>query len=73
MDEYKSFLTSKTIWGLILMGLGFLLDRYGFNVDATAQGELVDMIIAAVPEGMEVVGMILGIWGRVKATKALTL
>ncbi len=69
----KSFLTSKTIWGLILMGVGFLADRWGFNVDAATQLDLVDMIVAAVPEVMEVVGMALGIWGRIKATKGIKL
>ena len=71
MPDSKSFLTSKTIWGLIIMAVGFGLDKLGFNVDASMQATLVDDIIAHMPVIFEGVGFILGVFGRIKATKSI--
>ncbi len=61
MDDCKNFLTSKTIWGLIITVAGMLLKKYGFDInvpDLTA-------------EVVEAVGIVIAIYGRIKASKSI--
>lgn len=67
MDGVKSIFASKTIWGLIIAGLGFLAQLMGFTVteaDTTSLGT----IVANLAEG---IGMLIALWGRITATKTI--
>jgi len=57
MEERKHFLTSKTIWGLILIAVGEAFEKQ--------LGEISDVF--------KVVGLILAVIGRWLADKPLTL
>jgi hypothetical protein len=65
----KPWWQSRTIIGLILLVVGKALERAGFALDDGMRGELESWIIG----GLDVVGGLLVLWGRVRATKALTL
>ena len=67
MDEVKSFLASKTIWGAVIAILPQLLALFGLQISAAdAQGIAghADTIVSAV-------GGLLAIYGRVTAKTAL--
>jgi hypothetical protein len=65
MEQTKNFLTSKTVWGVIIMILGI------FGID-NLPADLVDTdIIPTVEKIFGVVGGVLAIIGRVKAEKPL--
>lgn len=67
MFDVKSMFASKTIWGLIASGLGFVAVHLGYTVtdaDSTSLVELVGKIV-------EVGGLVFAWIGRVKATKLI--
>lgn len=66
MTEAKSFLASKTLWGVLLMVAGSVL---GFNVPEGVDQELANISSTV----LEAVGAILAIYGRLKAEKKLGL
>lgn len=61
MTDLKSWLTSKTIWSVLVMLAPVLSKLAGFDIDAT----LTDLLTIA--------GAIGAIYGRVTATKKLSL
>lgn len=63
----KSFLTSKTMWGIIIALSGGVLSRYGFHVTAADAGTLADLSTQA----MELGGAVLAAYGRMKAIQPL--
>lgn len=63
----KFFLSSKTIWGIIMMFLPTLFQMVGWQWDAANAAD----IEKAFGYGMEFVGAILAIYGRVVADKPL--
>lgn len=71
MEEYKSLLGSKTVWGVIVMALGLIFGRLGFNLDAETQAQLVNDFVGLVPTITQVVGAFLAIYGRIVATKKI--
>ncbi len=71
MNSYKTFLASRTIWGVVLMGVGAILSRWGFDLDPTVQADLIDKIVSFIPMATEAVGAFLAIYGRIKATKKI--
>lgn len=73
MFDSKSIFQSKTIWGIILMLFGFVLNYLGYNFDAEMQASILDQLLAYVPEISEAIGFILGVWGRISATKSVSL
>lgn len=66
MKQVKSFIASKTIWGVILMIAGSI---FGYNIPEGADQELAG--IASVV--MESVGAVLALYGRIKADKKITV
>lgn len=69
-DGGKPWYASKTIWGLIIAGAAMAAQRF-LQTDVTAadQNELVNH---ATTIG-EIVGMILALWGRIAARKAVRI
>ena len=62
MDDVKSFILSKTIWGVVITALGSFLNTNGFDTGMLAglDGEIVTIL-----------GAVLAIYGRVKAVKKI--
>lgn len=64
--ETKNFLKSKTIWGVLLMGIPWVGEHVGIKLAEEDVAKYLDIAI-------QVVGFILALWGRFKATKSLTV
>lgn len=65
----KSALRSKTIWGVIVMILPPVLGLLGFEItvaDAEGAATAIDGIVSGI-------GAILAIWGRISASRPVTL
>lgn len=69
MDDSKTIFASKTFWGIIIGLFGTLLGRFGYTIVSPDQIVLANDL--AVIAGA--VGSILAIYGRAKASKAVTL
>ena len=69
MQNAKSFLASRTVWGVVIALGAQVADRWGFRIDQELQDQTVDIILQVV----SVAGAALAIYGRVKATKQLSL
>jgi uncharacterized membrane protein len=69
MSEVKTkpWWTSKTIWGAIITVLAVVLGFFGVQVDAETQALLVDNAVAAATAITALVGVVLSIYGRIKA------
>lgn len=67
MDDTKSWLASRTIWGALLAIIAPLLGRYGYHIDAALQADVVTLILTLIGAG----GGVIAIIGRIKATKAI--
>lgn len=63
--ETKSFLKSKTLWGGLIMILGFVLKLFGIELWSEGEQE------AIVQGVIQVVGFILVVWGRVTAKTSI--
>lgn len=66
MQEVKSFLKSKTIWGVVLMVLGSV---FGYNVPEGLDKEVADIAATLV----NAFGAILAVYGRFKADKKIAV
>lgn len=64
----KFFLNSKTLWGIVMMILPTVFQFFGWQWDAANAGD----IEKAFGYGVELVGAILAVYGRVVATKPLS-
>lgn len=72
--ETKQWYLSKTIWGAVIMLLATVLKATGLvDLTATEQGQLVDQLYSLAFAGSELVGFALVIWGRISASKNLTV
>jgi hypothetical protein len=62
MEDVKSFVLSKTIWGVVITALGSFLNTKGFDTGVLngLDGEIVTVL-----------GAVLAIYGRVKAVKKI--
>jgi hypothetical protein len=67
MDEVKGFLTSRTMWGLIVTGIALLLRVFGFDVSSEEQSILVNTALDIV----SLSGVLFAAYGRIKATKTI--
>jgi hypothetical protein len=67
--EQKPWYLSKTIWGIVVMGLGVvapkLVASYG------SPDVLTNQIVTAVSGVADLIGFVLAIYGRFKATKTI--
>lgn len=69
--ETKSFLTSKTLWGVLIAALPTIAGLFGYHVTdaaafASGAQESVDGLLT-------LIGSALAIWGRVTATAKLVV
>jgi hypothetical protein len=67
--EGKTWYQSKTIWGLVLAAAGLGLNYW--HVLVPTDDATVSMIIDIATKGAEVVGMLVALWGRIKATQPI--
>lgn len=81
MKETKPWYLSKTIWGIVVAAAGFALQKFGVsepvlpaNPDFEAGKAFVEAVKAAkgsveslIAVGMQVVGFLLALYGRIKA------
>jgi len=67
MNETKSKWASLTVWGGIGTILAYLLNRFGFEVDDATLQQIIDLI----SQFGELVGVLIMIIGRIRATKRL--
>lgn len=65
MNDTKSWLASKTVWGGVIAVLAAVAGLFGLPIDTGMQEEAV-AILTAIAGG---VGGLLAIWGRLKANK----
>lgn len=63
MLDQKKWYMSKTVWGVVVMLLSSTLATVGIQIDAAAQGEVVDLIM----QGITVAGAALAVYGRITA------
>lgn len=63
-EDVKGLLTSKTVWGVIFMVLGFVAKPYADALDPDSMVSMFDAVFVAV-------GAVLGIVGRIKAVKSI--
>lgn len=74
--EAKNFLKSKTIIGLLVAAAPALAGIFGFNIDAETAKGLGEHLGAAAThiDGLiQIGGLLLAAYGRIKATKPLTI
>ena len=69
--ENKKWWKSKTIWGSILMFMAFGLSFFGVTITPEEQAGAVEFIVMAAIGLEGVIGFILVIIGRFKATKRI--
>lgn len=68
MDETKKWYASRTVWGgLIAFAAAVIAPMAGVTIDAVLQGDMVDVAVA----GGGVIGSLIAIWGRLKASKTI--
>jgi len=67
MNDVKSFLASKTIWGVGISMLAQLAGRWGYEISPELQGQAIDLIL----QGVALAGAALAIWGRITASRKI--
>lgn len=67
MESSKSPLSSMTIQGVVLLLLAFILEKFKVEVDGAVKEEIASYISAL----LVAIGGIMGVWGRVRATKRI--
>ena len=66
MENWKGLLSSKTVWGVIVMVIGTAL---GWG--AEAQEVITTSVMLIVSGVLEILGAVLAIYGRIKAEKRI--
>lgn len=61
MTDVKTLLQSKTIWGIVIAVIAMLTKSSGYTID---EAGTVNTII-------EIIGLVLGLYGRITATKQI--
>ncbi len=69
--ETKPWYASKGVIGPIVAGLALLASLFGIKVDAATQAIIVDQGVALATAFVTFGGLVLGIYGRVTATKQI--
>lgn len=67
----KPWYASKGIIGPIVTIAALVAGFFGIDIDTQTQAVVVDELVAAASAIVAVVGAIVGIWGRVTATKVI--
>lgn len=71
MFDVKSIFASKTLWGILISVVPTILQGAGITADQ-ATGAVTD-VQAIINHVMQLLGVVLAVWGRFTATKALTV
>ena len=71
MNETKAWWQSKTIWGAIVTVASLALTFFKVQIDPQTQQVLVNEVTAVVSAVGALVGTVLTIYGRFKATKKI--
>jgi hypothetical protein len=71
MTEEKPWYLSKGVLGPLVAVVALIAGAFGVKVDAATQALVVDQVIGAVSAGVALLGAIVGIWGRITATKVI--
>lgn len=69
----KFILKSKTIWGIVIMGIAMIMSIFGVEFNPLEQEELSAKGISAIEAVFAIVGPILAIYGRIVAKAPLSL
>jgi hypothetical protein len=67
----KQWYLSKTIWGAIIGFVAFILAKYGYIVSSEQGTQIVDLIVTTLQAGGALIGIILVIYGRIKAGREI--
>lgn len=67
MDETKSWYMSKTVWGGLIAVAAGAAGAFGYTIAPDDQAQIVDAVVVVAT----VVGGLLAVFGRVKASKAV--
>ena len=67
MNNFKGMLSSKGVWGGLIVVLSALLGMFGYQIGLEDQQALVD----AVSQLGAIIGGVLAIYGRITATKRI--
>lgn len=67
MNNFKGMLSSKGVWGGLIVVLSALLGMFGYSIGLEDQQALVD----AVSQLGAIIGGVLAIYGRITATKRI--
>ena len=71
VTETKSWWASKTIWGAVITVVCVVLSIFGVEITDAEQSAIRDNLTELVTLGGAVVGAVLSIYGRVKASKSI--
>lgn len=69
MNGSKTIFGSLTIWGVVVMAIPQIAGYIGLNVTAADSQAIVNAVDGILTAG----GALLAIWGRIRATKQVTL
>ena len=70
--DTKAWYQSRTMWGALIMGVCTILQILGVaSIGADEQGKLTDGIVNLATAGGDIIGLILVIVGRLKATQPI--
>ena len=67
MEDQKAWYTSKTILASIVTVIALIAGGFNLNIDVQTQGEVVELVSVVVG----VIGSVVAIYGRVKASKTI--
>lgn len=67
----KPWYASKGVLGPIVAGLALIAGLFGVKIDPATQAVIVDQGVALVTAAVTFGGLVLGVWGRVTATKKI--
>lgn len=73
MSGSKKWYLSKTLWGGIIILASTILSYFGYSVSETDAETFVDALLSSIETVANLVGIILVIYGRIKATKVMKI
>lgn len=73
MFDTKPIWASRTVLGVVVMLAGLVASAFGYKVDEQTQDVIIDQLDAIITAGSVVVGAVIVIYSRLKATKRVTL
>ena len=69
----KFFLSSKTIWGLLIMVAGIVLGKTGITLPEEFKDTAAQQLADIAPLVIDAIGAIVAAYGRAKATQPLSM